>query len=112
MVAQTRTSVITPDEFVKSMDDQKWSTEELLKRKEGRAKLTTEHKVFILKYVSRHQQQRLKAAEVRDELHRVFGGTQCSYFSLPTIRLAMKRMGFSYRRSSVRPPLAYSHRNQ
>ena len=84
----------------------------MVQKKEGRAKLTTEHKVFMLNYIKRHQQERLKATEVRDELHRAFGETECSYFSLTTIRLAMKRLGFSYRKSSVRPPLAYSNRNQ
>ena len=56
VVAQTRTSVLTPDEFISNLNDKKQPTEELVKRKEGRAKLTSEHKVFIMNYVKRHQQ--------------------------------------------------------
>ena len=49
---------------------------------------------------------------MRDELHRAFGDTVVSYFSLTTIRIAMRRMGFSYWKSSVRPPLAFTPRNK
>ena len=68
--------------------------------------------MFISSFVKRSQSRRLKATEVRDELHRAFGETAVSYFSLTTIRVAMKRLGFSYRKSSVRPPLAFSSNNQ
>ena len=80
-------------------------------RKEARARLTSEHKLYIMNFVSRQQSNRLTAAEVRDELHRAFGFTQTSYFSVVTIRVALKRLGFSYRKSSVRPPLAIAPRN-
>ena len=84
------------------------STDDLVKRKEGCVKLTTEHKLFIMKYMNRNQIRRFTAANVRDELHRAFGETECSYFSLSTIRIAMKRLGFSFRKSSIRPPLAFA----
>ena len=95
---------MTPKEYLRNLKRRNVPPDTLVSKKDSRARLTTEHKVFISSYVRRNQSRKLKATEVRDELHCAFGETTVSYFSLTTIRIAMKRMGFSYRKSSVRPP--------
>ena len=75
VIIRTRTDTLTPAEYLKNLEGGKSTTDDLIKKKEGRVKLNTEHKLFIMKYMSRNQVRRFTAANVRDELHRVFGET-------------------------------------